>query len=109
MGTVTYKFTYNSEIDFPKQISFNGKDADLASDNNFDFTISGKVKDVSLFTDGKLNIYASTSGRAARTWELEVTYDDRKLSEFPIEGTIKGNGKLILKEGYELNDKKDEK
>lgn len=101
MGKVHYKFTYNAQIDFPETIEFAGKKADLDTDSTGSFTIEGDVEDVSLYADGTLPIYVSTTGKTGRTWELEVTFDGTKIKVFPIKGTIKA-GVLIVNKKYKL-------
>ncbi len=104
MGTVRYKFTYNAQIDFPETIEFAGKKADLIADSTEEgFTIEGNVDNVSLYTDGTLPVYVSTTGMTGRTWELEVTFDGTKIKVFPIKGTIDG-GVLIINKKYKLAD-----
>lgn len=102
MGKVHYKFVYNSEIDFPESIEFDGIPADLKDDTKENFTIEGDVNDAALDSENKLPVFVSSSGRTGRTWNLEVKYDEKKLSIFPILGTIGGNGFYTLNKRYNL-------
>ena len=102
MGTVKYKFTFNSQIDSPESIRFSGISADLQSDYNGDHTIDGSVEGVLLDGNDRLLVFVSSSGRAGRTWELEVSYNSKKLEKFPIKGTIEGNGFYTLNKRYSL-------
>jgi len=102
MAKVIYKFTFNSEIDFPESIEFDGISADIENDNKGDFIIQGEVEEVALDENGKLPIYVSTSGQTGASWELEVTFATRKLNTYPITGTIKGGGFYTLNRRYKL-------
>jgi len=102
MGTVHYKFTYNSDIDFPDSIDFNGIEANTTIDNKGNFIIEGEVKDVELDEENQLPVYVSSSGRTGRTWQLEVLFDSKKLEIYPIEGTIGNNGFCTINKRYKL-------
>jgi hypothetical protein len=102
MGKVHYKFMYNSEIDFPESIEFDGISADLKNDNNGNYVIEGDVTGAALDENAQLPVFVSSSGRAGRTWLLEVTFNTKKLKEYPIQGTINGNGFYTLNKRYKL-------
>ncbi len=105
MGKVRYKFIFPVEIDMPEAIEFDGMPADIQNDykgkdNSGNFIIMGEVDDAELDGDGKLPVFVSSSGKPFRTWEMEVAYNDRKLKEFPIRGTIKNNGFCTVNKRY---------
>ena len=102
MGKVHYKFTYNSEIDFPESIEFDGISAGIENDNKDNFVIEGDVTGVALDDEESLPVFVSSSGKKGRTWQLEVTFDSKKLLVFPIEGTINDNGFFTLNKRYKL-------
>lgn len=105
MGKVHYKYIFPVEIDMPESIEFDGIPADIQNDfkgkdNSGNFIIMGEVDGAELDEDGKLPVFVLSSGKPFRTWKLEVTYNDRKLKEYPIPGTIKKNGFLTVNERY---------
>ena len=102
MAKVIYKFTFNSEIDFPESIEFDGVSADLANDNKGDFIIQGEVTGVALDSNDKLPVFVSSSGRTGASWELEVVFTTKKLKTHPIIGVIKDNGFYTLNRRYKL-------
>jgi hypothetical protein len=102
MANVKYKFIFNSEIDLPESIEFDGIPADIANDNKGGFIIEGEVTGVSLDSDGKLPVFVTSSGRTGRSWQLEVSFNSKKLLSFPILGTIKNNGFYTLNKRYKI-------
>ncbi len=105
MNKVHYKFVFPVEIEMPESIEFDFKPADIQNDykrkdNSGNFIITGEVDGAELDGDGKLPVYVSSSGKPFRTWELEVTYNDRKLKQYPIRGTIKKNGFYTVNKRY---------
>ncbi len=102
MGKVHYKFIYNTEIDFPESIEFDGIKADIDSDNDDNYTIEGDVDGVALDDQSQLPVFVSGSGRTGRSWELEVTFNTKKLKKYPISGIVEENGFYTLNEKYKL-------
>ncbi len=102
MGKVHYKFTFNSEIDLPESISFDHMPANIANDNQGNFVIEGNVEGVALDDNDALPVFVTSSGMAGRTWQLEVTFNTKKLIKFPIEGTIKNNGFCTINKRYKV-------
>lgn len=105
MGKVHYKFIFPVEIDMPESIEFDGIPADIQNDfkgkqNSGNFVIMGEVDGAELDEYGKLPVFVSSSGKPFRTWEMEVTYINRKLKEYPIPGTIKSNGFLTVNKSF---------